>query len=385
MSERKRRRRRLRVAQLVDCFLSISEVFIYELIRSLQSVENFVVTRQIRNRELFPFEPLYLLDGHGRKRIKSILGRIGLGSDCDLAGAESIIGAEGADLVHAHFGLLGARAVVLKRRLGIPLITSFYGVDASKQAKEPGNQKLFRMLFEEGDLFLAEGTAMKCRLIDLGCPHDMIAIQHLGVDVEQFAYIERPLHGSGGNFRLLFCGRFVEKKGLLDALAAVKLVRGEGMDLEFRVVGDGPMREEAEGFVEDNFLSPYVHFLGMIDHNAYKKELYGAQLLIAPSRVAEDGDTEGGAPTVLLEAQASGLPVLSTTHADIPEYVVNGEGGILVGEGDVKALATALTSLIRRPQELRKMGKLGRLHVVENYNIRHEACKLERKYEEVSS
>jgi colanic acid/amylovoran biosynthesis glycosyltransferase len=122
----------------------------------------------------------------------------------------------------------------------------------------------------------------------------------------------------------------------------------------------------------------------MLDHDAYRQELTRAHILLQPSKTAADGETEGGAPTVLLEAQATGLPVISTTHADIPEYVKKGESGLLVDEGDVRGLAEALESLITQLDVRIGMGKLGRLHVVDNYNVSSEARKLEDIYEEIS-
>jgi len=374
----------IKVAHLIDCYLSISEVFIYELIRGLNSVQNFIVARQMSNPELFPFEPLYYCQNNGGGRIKSILRRFFPGHPDGLHQAEPIIRDEGASLLHAHFGLLGVRTLFLKEKLDIPLITSFYGVDASRQARDPRYRKGFKTLFEEGDLFLAEGSAMKRRLIDLGCSPGKIRLQHLGVDVKRFDYVERRSPVKNSAVRVLFCGRFVEKKGLLDALKAVKIALEEGTPIELRIVGDGPLREEVDGYIDENFLSARVEVLGMLDHRSYRRELLKAHVLLQPSKTSTDGDTEGGAPTVLLEAQATGRPVISTTHADIPEYVRHGESGVLVEEGDTQNLARALQSLARDPDRRRDMGMLGRLHVLENYNISTEARKLEQIYMEVS-
>jgi colanic acid/amylovoran biosynthesis glycosyltransferase len=383
----------LKVAHLVDCFLARSEVFIYELVRNQTGVEKLVIARQVRNRELFPFEPLFHTDGggngngsgEGRGMVRRVVNRLSRGGRNDLLAALARLREEGPHVLHAHFGLLGVRALELRRRLGVPLVTSFYGVDASKQAREPGNRRGLGRLFREGDLFLAEGSAMKMRLAGIGCPPDRIRIQHLGVDPDRIGYIRRTFPLPGEAVRVLFCGRFVEKKGLPDALFAVKIARDAGVDVRFRIVGDGPLRREVEQLVEARGLGPHVEFLGMLDHAAYLRELASAHLLLQPSRTASDGDTEGGAPTVLLEAQASGLPVVSTTHADIPEYVRDGESGLLVEEGDVRDLARALLSIAGRPARLETMGLRGRQHVLERYHVRLEAEKLERIYREVLS
>jgi colanic acid/amylovoran biosynthesis glycosyltransferase len=369
------------VAHLLDCYLSISEVFIYELVRNLPTVRSIVVARQIANLDLFPFSPVHHTNGKGR--IANLLGRLTGESSKDLLRAEKYLRREAPCLLHAHFGLLGVKAGDLAKRLGLPLVTSFYGVDASKQAVDPAYAEGFAGLFRHGNLFLAEGSAMRQRLAHLGCPPEKIRIQHLGVDLVRFSYHERRPPHAGEPLRVLFCGRFVEKKGLLDALHAVRLALDAGCRIHLRVVGDGPLRGEVERSIVEKSLAPHVELTGMLDHGAYASELSRAHVMIQPSRTARDGDTEGGAPTALLEAQATGLPVISTAHADIPEYVHDGKSGMLVGEGDVSGLAWALEEFTARPELLGEMGKEGRHHVEEHYDITREAGKLECIYKEV--
>jgi colanic acid/amylovoran biosynthesis glycosyltransferase len=104
---------------------------------------------------------------------------------------------------------------------------------------------------------------------------------------------------------------------------------------------------------------------------------------MAPSLTDDTGESEGGAPTVLLEMQAAGMPVISTLHADIPEVVIDGRSGFLVAERDSNALAEKLLFLVEHPEIWEFMGKAGRKNIEEDYNIRLEAPKLERVYEQL--
>ena len=88
-------------------------------------------------------------------------------------------------------------------------------------------------------------------------------------------------------------------------------------------------------------------------------------VLLQASLTAADGDGEGGAPVVLLDAQASGLPVVATRHADIPEYVLDGRSGLLAPEGDVEALAGCIGAMVEDPARWPEMGREGRRHVEE--------------------
>lgn len=109
--------------------------------------------------------------------------------------------------------------------------------------------------------------------------------------------------------------------------------------------------------------------LGYQPHSVFAREASNAHILLQPSVTARNGDSEGGAPTVLLEAQSSGLPVVSTYHADIPEVVLDGKSGFLVPERDSHALAEKLEYLIKHPEIWPEMGRRGREFVEENYDI----------------
>jgi colanic acid/amylovoran biosynthesis glycosyltransferase len=112
---------------------------------------------------------------------------------------------------------------------------------------------------------------------------------------------------------------------------------------ELWLLGDGELRSELEALAGELGVSDAVKFRGMISHNEYERVIRAAHVAIQPSRTASDGDTEGGAPTVLIEMQAAGLPIVATRHADIP-FVVH-DPGLLVEEEDVGGLAAALVQV----------------------------------------
>ena len=205
-------------------------------------------------------------------------------------------------------------------------------------------------------------------------------IQHIGVDTEKINFKERTFP-SDGKIVILSCGRFVEKKGLIYALQALKLLISKNPQVEFRIIGDGILRNSIGSFIKENNLSPYVYLLGYQSHYVFVEELGKAHIYIQPSVTAQNGDSEGGAPTTLLEAQAAGVPVLSTYHADIPEVVVDGKSGFLVPERDSNALAERLEYLIAHPEEWSTMGREGRRHVEMNYTIYKETENLENIYD----
>lgn len=220
---------------------------------------------------------------------------------------------------------------------------------------------------------------MRQRLIDLGCPAGKLEIQPIAVDADAIAFRPRS-PGTNGRIVVMFAGRFCEKKGLLYALEAIRKVRCKGCPVEFRMIGDGPLVTSVRSFVREGNIEDSVRLLGFLDHADYLREMNRADIFLHPSTTASNGDSEGGAPTTILEAQASGMPIISTYHADIPNVVVPGKSALLVAERDSDALARSLEYLIDNPSVWAEMGRAGRAHVKAHHDIKRQVLSLEDKY-----
>lgn len=112
------------------------------------------------------------------------------------------------------------------------------------------------------------------------------------------------------------------------------------------------MRNVLEGFVSELGIVEFVSFVGFVTHDQFRDEILGAHIGLVPSMTASNGDNEGGAPKILLEMQASGLPVIASRHADIPNVVLDGKSALLADEGDYNNLVVALKSLLQKPSGL---------------------------------
>jgi colanic acid/amylovoran biosynthesis glycosyltransferase len=372
------------VAHIHDRFFEKSETFIHNVTANLRRFYPVFIAWDYRNLEQFPIPPAdrfsltlspgswrWLLQGSGRR----FLGR-------ELP-AERFLKKRHARLLHAHFGHDGVWALRLKRALHLPLVTTFYGHDMSQASSLASWKKGYQALFNEGDLFLVEGPHMKRRLGEIGCPAEKIEIQRIAIPVTHLPFRSRRPKGRGETTILLFSGRFVEKKGLAIALRALREVRRAYSDFEFRIIGDGPLKPEIERQVRDNEMSTYVRLLGFLDYKDYREQMANADLFLHPSITAADGDSEGGAPTVILEAQALGLPVISTRHADIPNVVIPGVSALLSDEQDIPGLAANILRLLKEPDSWARMGEAGRRQVEENHDVARETPRLETRYAEL--
>lgn len=287
-----------------------------------------------------------------------------------------------ADVVHAHFGDWAWSVAPVAHRLGARLVASFYGYDASSLPRQPGWAARLRELFSEAAAIVVEAPAMGERLQALGCPPERIEIIPLGVELP--ADVDRRGR-SPSEYRILAASSLRDKKGVDDSLRAVARASSSlpaGWSME--VVGDGPLRAPLQALAEELGIADRVTWAGYLSSAGLRERLAAADVLIQSSRTADDGDTEGGAPVILLHAGGAGLPVVSTVHADIPFIVLDDETGLLSAERDVEGLAERLVRLAD-PELRAAMGAAGRRRVAEEFNIAQTRAGLADLYRRVAS
>ncbi len=290
------------------------------------------------------------------------------------------------DVIHAHYGHEGLLALALKKilRPAPPLLTSFYGFDLSRLVRDKG-EDYYRPLFEKSDLLLPLSRDFKNRLIEMGCPPEKLRIQPLCVNLKNFNFKERR-PPEDGVVRLLSVARLVEKKGLEYALRAVALLRQQRPDtaIKYRIIGEGPLQNDLLALRKELGLEDTVEFAGGRSHEEVPRFMENSHILMLPSVKAKDGDEEG-TPVCLMEAMASGMPVLSTFHSGIPEVVEDGKSGFLVPEREAEQLAQKLVYLIDHPEKWAEMGEAGRRKIAENHDRQKVGANLEDIYRELAT
>ncbi len=182
-----------------------------------------------------------------------------------------------------------------------------------------------------------------------------------------FTYESRKL-GHGEPVRVLTVGRLVEKKGIEVSIRAVAEVVRRNKDVVYQIVGDGELRSAIEKLIDKLGVRHCVRLLGWKTQAELREIFADSHIFMLASVTAKDGDREGQG-LVLQEAQAMGLPVLTTKHNGIPEGVLDGRTGYLVPEGDVEALADKLANLVDHPESWERMGREGRTFVEQGFDI----------------
>jgi colanic acid/amylovoran biosynthesis glycosyltransferase len=365
----------------MECYLGLTETFIHEYLAAFGRIRPVVIAKRFENLDLFAAPAgvrLYRCPprrGTPAWAVAALRRRLGAGR----APLEKILAREGVRLIHAHYGPTACGLLDVRRRTRLPLVTSFYGYDASMTPVIEEFGSLYRRLFDIGDAFLVEGTSMRSKLEALGCPSSKLRLQRIAIDPMRYRFREREDPGSGP-LTLLLCGRLVPKKGCDIALRALAEARRGDRRLRLRILGDGPERSAIEALIRELELDDAVTLLGRRPRGTFIEELDRAHIYIQPSRTAADGDSEGGAPTTLLEAQACGLPIIATRHADIPQIVRENDSALLCEEADVGALAACISVLSSSPRRWPSMGRAGRVHVEARHDVRRLATELEILY-----
>lgn len=297
-------------------------------------------------------------------------------------------------LLHSHAAPVGWANLIAAKQLGLRHIVSAYGggdVPIPHHRRRTWSRR-YQQLFREADLFLCEGPHLKEELLAIGCPETKVVVQHLGIPVEQIEFRPRTL-GEGEPLRVLLCARFAERKGLCDALRAIAQVR-QKVDVRATLIGDagrtiGNFHEPREkrrilATLRECHLEDTVELLGFQPPAVVMEQAYRHHVFLSPSKTGSRGDGEGGAPVAIMEMAATGMPIVATTHADIPNVIVDERGGLLAPEGQPDELASRLLWLARHGERWLAMVKFARKRIEDHFDSRATGLGLARIYENVS-
>ncbi|HEV7782901.1 MAG TPA: glycosyltransferase [Chitinophagaceae bacterium] len=275
------------------------------------------------------------------------------------------------DVVLAEYGPAGALVSNTCHALGIPLVIHFHGYDASVIAVMERYREAYKNMFSKAAAVIAVSRSMCDRLEKAGAPRELIHFNPYGVDTDIF----KPA-GRAKQKIFLAVGRFVEKKAPQITIRAFYKVWLQDGSIRLRMAGDGPLLEECRELVRELGMKDAVDFLGVQTMEAVTKLMTGAYAFLQHSVIARDGNAEG-LPLAILEAGASGLPVISTNHEGIADVIQDEFNGLLGNEGDVETMATNILRLVTDESFAERMGENARKRIVEQYNLAAQIARLE--------
>jgi glycosyltransferase involved in cell wall biosynthesis len=371
-----------------------SETFIKEQMLAYRSWRAILVGRRMSHQLPLDGLDIRLLDDERQNG----LGQCGLGQL--LARARWHLGAppqlqslrcETPALVHAHFGLDALEARSIARSLGIPLVVTLHGYDINihREWWENGDggpqmirypRRLLKLATAPGVHFITVSDALRRRAIAFGIPAEKLTTRYVGIDLRKFAPGPTPI--TARRRRVLFVGRLVEKKGCGYLIHAMQIVTAQVPEAELTIVGEGPMRSDLEQLA--SALRVPVSFLGALPPASVKTELDRARVFCLPSVHAANGDAEGFG-IVLLEAQAAGLPVVTSAFGGAEEGLLDGRTGYRVAEKDIAGLSSRLVRILNDDDTAMMMSSQTRAFVASHFDLSVLTRGLEAYYDEIAS
>lgn len=331
--------------------LPLSETFVRDQALALRRWQPVLVgEREIGSLPLLGLKVAAMYEGVPKKWQRA-LGVVRRQLDRAPGQLTELVRSQGASLIHAHFGFDGVEAWPVADRLGIPLLVTLHGSDITthmswfregragrRWQSYPG--RLARLAGNRRVNFVAVSENIRKAAIDAGLPAERIFVHRIGIDPRSFTVQGMPIAQRPPV--ILFLGRLVEKKGAKYLLDAFEMVQKHIPGAELIIAGDGPERamlsERAEAIGN-------VRFMGAFSHQQAGTLLAQARVLCLPSVTAESGDAEG-LPLVILEAQASGVPVVTSARGGATEGILNGVTGFAFAERDVTAMTKHLMMLL---------------------------------------
>jgi glycosyltransferase involved in cell wall biosynthesis len=290
---------------------------------------------------------------------------------------------ERPSLVLAEFGFHAVRIMELVPATGLPLVVHFRGADASSQRYLGRLAHRYRRLLTLASAVVVKCEPMAARLRQLEPPRPSplpMLVSPSGANAELF---------DGGEPAaappcFLAVGRFVAKKGPLITLEAFAIAARTRPALQLVMVGEGPLLDCARRRAVELGVSERVQFTGVELPPQIAERLRHSRGFVQHSLTGPDGDQEGS-PVAVMEAQLSGVPVVATRHAGIPEVVLDGHTGLLVDEGDGAAMAVAIGRLADDPALAARLGAAGRARALKQFTVTHHLQALMDLFQRVAA
>ena len=353
-------------AQYVVTFLKPEMLHVYRQISALRAFRPVVFCQKRENADQFPFHDLRIFRkplSHPFRRLiqKQLLGRP---VTIYRSEARRILAAlEGlrAQLLHIYFGHIGVHLLPLIEICPLPVVVSFHGADAQVDLEKPIHQALTQRMLQLATLLLVRSESLADRLKAMGAPAEKIRLHRAGIPLEEIVFQQREAPPDGAWHCVQAC-RLIAKKGLGASLRAFAEFGRRFPQARFTIAGEGPQREELESMAACLGLAERVEFSGFLSQEKLHDLYSRAHFFLHPSEIGEDGDQEG-VPNSMLEAMASGLPVVATIHGGIPEAVEHGVSGLLTPERDSAALADSLFTLAADPERYALMSAAASLRI----------------------
>lgn len=285
------------------------------------------------------------------------------------------------DLVYSPFGHLEKidKGMAIANIINVPFVAAFRALELYGNKCQAEIIK-YKKIFAKIPQVVTISKFNKQKLEELSDSHKEIEIIHSSIDPEKFSPL--TIKAKKDKVSLITVARFVEKKGINYLLEALAILKNDGLEFEYTLIGDGPMINFYNFKIKELGIDQVVKILPPMPQETIKIAIGNADIMILPCIVAENGDRDIMA-NVLKEAMSMEIPVITSDISGIEELITNRKNGLLVPEKDVASLVISIKELINNPGLRETIGKEGRKKIVEDFNVKKEAKKLSNFFSEI--
>ena len=311
------------------------------------------------------------------KATKYIMNRT-LGDSQILFGLEDKI--KNSDIVHVgdpHYYYSYQAAQMRKRSSVKYLISTWWETIPFNNESTGAKKRIKKYTMSHVDVFICYTDQAKKCLIAEGVSQKKIKVIPLGVNLSRFAPAQKK---SNGIFTILFVGRLVEEKGILDVYEAFKKIRFAGNLVNMRIVGSGPLESTLRANIKKDEFEDCI----TIEKKSYQDMpslFQQADILCVPSKKTKTWEEQLG--MVFIEAMASGLPIVTYDTGSIREVVQN--AGFIVTENDIQGLVSSLLRIIEVKDLREKIGTIGRERAEKLFDAKKAKNKIYELYKALGS
>lgn len=279
---------------------------------------------------------------------------------------------ERCDVVLAEYGNMGAEICSSCEQAGIPLVVHFHGFDAHRDdyAARYAN---YAELFRYASALVVVSRAMEARLLQLGAPAEKVVYNCYGIDVDHFV----PGRPDLAPPHFLAVGRFAEKKAPHLTIRAFRRVLEQRPEARLTMVGQGKLWSHCMQLVHELGMEGKVDICGVKRPEEIVSLLHRSRAFVQHSVVTATNDHEG-TPLAVLEAMATGVPVIATRHAGIADVVEHEGRGLLCAEHDTDTMAANMVRVIDEPGLALAMGQAGREYTATAHRVEVQVAALQR-------
>jgi len=269
------------------------------------------------------------------------------------------------EAIIAHYGPVGLNMIEVSQKAGIPLYVYFHGYDVYRSSELESYGKSYDKVFKHATYLFAVSKEMVEILKNMGASASKIIYNPCGADTDLF----KPVDASVNPPVFISVGRFDDTKNHSATIRAFKLVNDQYPETRLKLIGEGKNLSRCRSLAKELCLSNKVDFTGVLSHEEVAKEMAKARVFVLHSITTAEGDKEG-APVSIMEAGATGLPVVSTRHAGINDIISENETGFLVNENDIEGMAFNMMRFIENSLLSKEMGKKANLRINEFFSLK---------------